>query len=89
MTLAPQINEKSRKMAEALDENSIERLTKPKPTFEPAPERKRGKVSQSDFDRRQRERNQKQAEKRKARAKKIQAEQLQEVRPPVILLIIS
>jgi hypothetical protein len=83
VTLAPQINERSRKMAESLEENSIARLTAPKRTFAPPPIKKPPKVSQTDFDRRQRERNLKQRQIREAKAAKIRAEQLKEVRPPV------
>lgn len=70
-------------MAAALDEKPIKRLTAPKRNFAPAPAKKPAKVSQADFNRRQRERNQKQREIREAKAAKIRAEQLKEVRPPV------
>ena len=70
-------------MAESLDENSIARLTTPKRNFTHAPVKKPPKVSQADFDRRQRERNLKQRQIREAKAAKIKAEQLKEVRPPV------
>jgi hypothetical protein len=83
VTLAPQINERSRKMAESLDENSIARLTAPRRNFAHPPVKKPPKVSQADFDRRQRERNLKQRQIREAKAAKIRAEQLKEVRPPV------
>ena len=78
VTLAPQINERSRKMAESLDENSIARLTTPKRNFTHAPVKKPPKVSQADFDRRQRERNLKQRQIREAKAAKIKAEQLKD-----------
>ena len=87
------MNEKSLKIAE----KSVDKTLKPKEqqsermdelaTAKPKPERKSPekppKVSQADFNRRQRERNKKQREIREARAIKIRAEQLKEVRPPV------
>jgi|EP01046_Picozoa_sp_COSAG06_P007840 hypothetical protein len=56
VTLAPAINVKSRKIAQAREENSMERLTAPKRTFAHPVVKKPPKVSQADFNKRQRER---------------------------------
>lgn len=56
VTLAPAINDKSRKIAQAREENSMERLTAPKRTFAHPVVKKPPKVSQADFNKRQRER---------------------------------